>query len=89
MGKLRGELEDLAFRYTDPYAYEQLTTEVDALRAEARSSCTRSSRQLEAKLKEHNIRDCGVEIKRLYSIQQKLATRRYRWVRSSTSWRYA
>ena len=25
MGKLRGELEDLAFRYTDPFAYEQLT----------------------------------------------------------------
>ncbi len=26
MGKLRGELEDLAFRYTDPYAYEQVST---------------------------------------------------------------
>src|ERR1700689_2940237 len=34
MGKLRGELEDLAFRYTDPFAYEQLSTEVDALRGE-------------------------------------------------------
>ena len=34
MGKLRGELEALAFRYTDPYAYEQLSTEVDALRGE-------------------------------------------------------
>jgi GTP pyrophosphokinase len=41
MGKLRGELEDLAFRYTDPFAYQQLTVEVDAL-AKARASCTRS-----------------------------------------------
>ena len=36
MGKLRGELEDLAFRYTDPYAYEQVSTEVDALRGRGR-----------------------------------------------------
>ena len=34
MGKLRGELEDLAFRYTDPFAYEQLSNEVNALRGE-------------------------------------------------------
>src|SRR5580700_10076148 len=34
MGKLRGELEDLAFRYVDPLTYSKLTTEVDALRGE-------------------------------------------------------
>jgi guanosine-3',5'-bis(diphosphate) 3'-pyrophosphohydrolase len=64
MGKLRGELEDLAFRYTDPYAYQQVSTEVDAFRAE-----------LEQKLKEHNIAGrVESRIKRLYSIQQKLAS---------------
>ena len=34
MGKLRGELEDLAFRYIDPFTYTQLSSEVDALRGE-------------------------------------------------------
>ena len=39
MGKLRGELEDLAFQYTDPFAYTQLSSEVEALaRGERRFS---------------------------------------------------
>ncbi len=74
MGKLRGELEDLAFRYTDPFAYEQLTNEVDALRGAGEKFLHKMWGQLEAKLKEHHI-EGRVEsrIKRLYSIQQKLA----------------
>ena len=32
MGKLRGELEDLAFRYVDPFAYEQVHSAVEARR---------------------------------------------------------
>ncbi|NYF78899.1 RelA/SpoT family protein [Granulicella arctica] len=74
MGKLRGELEDLAFRYTDPYAYQQLTTEVDALRGEGEIFLQKIVKQLETKLAEHHIAG-RVEwrIKRLYSIQQKLA----------------
>lgn len=73
MGKLRGELEDLAFRYTDPYAYEQVSTEVDALRGAGEEFLQKIVTQLEGKLKEHGI-EGRVEsrIKRLYSIQQKL-----------------
>src|SRR5246500_288593 len=55
MGKLRGELEDLAFRYTDPYAYEQVSTEVDALRGRGEEFLQRIVKQLEAKLKEFKI----------------------------------
>ncbi len=75
MGKLRGELEDLAFRYTDPFAYEQLESEVNALRGEGESFLQKIVGQLEAKLLAHNI-EGRVEsrIKRLYSIQQKLAS---------------
>ncbi len=74
MGKLRGELEDLAFRYTDPYAYQQVSTEVDALRAEGESFLNRIVAELEQKLKEHNLTGrVESRIKRLYSIQQKLA----------------
>ncbi|WP_213803782.1 bifunctional (p)ppGpp synthetase/guanosine-3',5'-bis(diphosphate) 3'-pyrophosphohydrolase [Granulicella sp. dw_53] len=73
MGKLRGELEDLAFRYTDPYAYEQLSTEVESLRAAGEEFLSRIVKELEAKLKEHQIQGrVESRIKRLYSIQQKL-----------------
>ncbi|WP_158821569.1 bifunctional (p)ppGpp synthetase/guanosine-3',5'-bis(diphosphate) 3'-pyrophosphohydrolase [Granulicella sp. S156] len=73
MGKLRGELEDLAFRYTDPFQYTQLTTEVDSLRGEGEAFLHRIVSTLETKLREANIK-ARVEsrIKRLYSIQQKL-----------------
>jgi guanosine-3',5'-bis(diphosphate) 3'-pyrophosphohydrolase len=74
MGKLRGELEDLAFRYTDPFAYTQLTAEVDSLRGEGEAFLNRIVGTLESKLHEAGI-PARVEsrIKRLYSIQQKLA----------------
>ena len=73
MGKLRGELEDLAFRYTDPFTYEQVSTEVDALRGAGEEFLKKIVARLEDKLREFKI-EGRVEwrIKRLYSIQQKL-----------------
>jgi GTP diphosphokinase / guanosine-3',5'-bis(diphosphate) 3'-diphosphatase len=73
MGKLRGELEDLAFRYTDPIGYEQLSRDVDRLRGEGEVFLAGIVRTLEEKLREHKIAG-RVEwrIKRLYSIHQKL-----------------
>ncbi|MBS1800204.1 MAG: RelA/SpoT family protein [Acidobacteria bacterium] len=73
MGKLRGELEDLAFRYTDPFAYEQVSTEVDALRGAGEEFLKKIVTRMEEKLREFKI-EGRVEwrIKRLYSIQQKL-----------------
>lgn len=73
MGKLRGELEDLAFRYTDPFAYEQVSNEVDALRGAGEEFLKKIVARLEEKLREFKI-EGRVEwrIKRLYSIQQKL-----------------
>jgi GTP diphosphokinase / guanosine-3',5'-bis(diphosphate) 3'-diphosphatase len=73
MGKLRGELEDLAFRYTDPYGYEQVSTEVDALRGAGEEFLHKIVTQLEEKLREFKIQGrVESRIKRLYSIQQKL-----------------
>jgi GTP pyrophosphokinase len=73
MGKLRGELEDLAFRYTDAFAYEQLSNEVNALRGAGEEFLKKIVTRLEEKLREFKI-EGRVEwrIKRLYSIQQKL-----------------
>ncbi|RSL17218.1 GTP pyrophosphokinase [Edaphobacter aggregans] len=73
MGKLRGELEDLAFRYTDPFGYEQVSHEVDALRGAGEEFLRKIVVQMETKLKEFKIPGrVESRIKRLYSIQQKL-----------------
>jgi guanosine-3',5'-bis(diphosphate) 3'-pyrophosphohydrolase len=73
MGKLRGELEDLAFRYIDPFTYTQLSSEVDSLRGEGEAFLQRIVETLETKFKEVGV-GARVEsrIKRLFSIQQKL-----------------
>jgi guanosine-3',5'-bis(diphosphate) 3'-pyrophosphohydrolase len=73
MGKLRGELEDLAFRYIDPFTYTQLSSEVDSLRGEGEAFLQRIVETLETKFTEVGV-TARVEsrIKRLFSIQQKL-----------------
>ncbi|SNS25435.1 GTP pyrophosphokinase [Granulicella rosea] len=77
MGKMRGELEDLAFRYTDPYAYAAVEDEVNAIRGEGEGFLSTIVFTLQQKLKEFNI-EGRVEsrIKRLYSIQQKLVSQK-------------
>jgi GTP diphosphokinase / guanosine-3',5'-bis(diphosphate) 3'-diphosphatase len=73
MGKVRGELEDLAFRYTDPVSYEQLSAQVEARREEGEQFLRNVEDTLTEQLRENNI-DARVEwrIKRLYSIHQKI-----------------
>jgi GTP pyrophosphokinase len=77
MGKLRGELEDLAFRYTDPFTYQELANEVESLRGANEaflSSVVRDIQQiLDANGKQGRVE---ARIKRLYSIQQKLASQK-------------
>ncbi len=77
MGKLRGELEDLAFRYTDPFAYEQVSEEVESLRGANEKILTNLVSTVQKKLAEAHI-DARVEsrIKRLYSLQQKLTAQK-------------
>src|SRR6204780_2516477 len=73
MGKVRGELEDLAFRYTDPVSYEQVSAAVEARRIEGEQFLRSVEDTLVEQLRENNI-EARVEwrIKRLYSIYQKL-----------------
>jgi GTP pyrophosphokinase len=73
MGKVRGELEDLAFKYTDPVSYEQLAAQVEARRVEGEQFLRSVEDTLVEQLRENNI-DARVEwrIKRLYSIHQKI-----------------
>src|SRR5579863_6278716 len=72
MGKVRGELEDLAFRYTDPVAFEQVSAAVENRRIEGEQFLRSVEDTLTEQLRENNI-DARVEwrIKRLYSVFQK------------------
>jgi GTP pyrophosphokinase len=73
MGKVRGELEDLAFRYTDPVSYEQVSEAVEARRVDGEQFLRTVEDTLAEQLRENNIQ-ARVEwrIKRLYSIHQKI-----------------
>ena len=77
MGKVRGELEDLSFRYVDPIGYEQVRTQVESHRKAGESFLAKAVKILQQKLKENGV-EAKVEsrIKRLYSIHQKLLRQR-------------
>ena len=73
MGKIRGELEDLGFRYVDPIAYQQVHDAVEARRKAGEEFLAKVETVFRDKLKEAGI-TATVEsrIKRLYSIHKKL-----------------
>src|SRR6202453_25373 len=73
MGKVRGELEDLAFRYVDPFGYEQVKTAVEARRVDGEQFLRGVEDTLAEQLRENGIQ-ARVEwrIKRLFSTHQKI-----------------
>src|SRR5499433_2148500 len=77
MGKIRGELEDLGFRYVDPIGYEQVHEAVEARRKPGEAFLARVEQVVRDKLREAGI-TAKVEsrIKRLYSVQKKLLRQR-------------
>jgi len=77
MGKIRGELEDLGFRYVDPISYQQVHDAVEARRKAGEAFLAKVETVVKDKLKEAGI-TARVEsrIKRLYSIHKKLVRQR-------------
>ena len=77
MGKIRGELEDLAFSYLDPKAYQELKDLVEKDRRKHEAFLAEVTRIVQEKMREAGI-PCYVEsrIKRLYSIFLKLKKQR-------------
>lgn len=73
MGKIRGELEDLAFRYIEPEASADLMREIESKRHENESYLKEIQREIELRLARENI-PARVEgrAKRAYSVYQKL-----------------
>src|SRR5215470_7293916 len=74
MSKVKNELEELAFRYLEPQAYEALRIKVDAKRRAAEGLIQSLKATVEAKLREAQIPVVQIDgrIKRLWSIHQKL-----------------
>ena len=77
MGKVRGELEDLAFQYVDSIGYEQIKEQVEARRKQGEAFLAKTVAFIREKLKENGV-EAKVDhrIKRLYSIAQKLQRQR-------------
>ncbi len=77
MGKIRGELEDLAFQYVDPISYNQVKDAIELRRKEGEAFLAEVQGVIESKLKENKIQArVEARIKRLYSIWQKLQRQR-------------
>jgi len=73
MGKIRGELEDLAFQYLDPEAYADISRSIESQRTANEEYLERMRRTLESELRREGI-PARVEarVKRAYSVYQKL-----------------
>src|SRR6202451_465891 len=76
-GKIRGDFEDLAFRFLDPVGYEQVEKSVNARRKQGEAFLAKMQSTIGDKLKEAGIQ-ARVEsrIKRLFSIHKKLQRQR-------------
>ncbi len=73
MGKMRGELEDLAFRHIDPAAFEEISRTIESSRQTNEEFLGRIRQLIEAELRREGI-PARVEsrLKRSYSIYQKM-----------------
>src|SRR5437868_540554 len=73
MGKVRGELEDLAFRYTDPEGYSDIRQSIETKRHASEELLTEIRGAVETELRRESI-PAKVEsrMKRAYSVYQKM-----------------
>ena len=74
MGRIRGELEDLAFQYLSPEDYHRLKEAVDKKRPALEATLEAMKKEIRARLDAERIPVIAVEgrVKRLYSIFQKM-----------------
>lgn len=78
MGKVRGELEDLAFQNLHPLEYEKLSKEVEARRPELEAALEKIKEIIVEKLDENEVPFVEIQsrVKRLYSLWKKLKKRK-------------
>ena len=80
MGKMRSELEDLAFQNLYPDEYKRLAKEVDARRPELEAALEKIKDTIEVKLKQNDVPFVEIQgrVKRLYSLWKKLRKQKIR-----------
>ncbi|MGI9054687.1 MAG: RelA/SpoT family protein [Pyrinomonadaceae bacterium] len=74
MGKVRGELEDLAFQNLYPEEYKRLSKEVESRRSELEDSLGKITQTIREKMDENEVPYVEIEgrVKRLFSLWKKL-----------------
>ncbi len=76
MGRIKAELEDLAFRYVDPAEYFRIAAIVTPERQKAEDDLARLKSKLEGLMRENGIpAEVQGRIKRLYSVHDKMKKR--------------
>jgi GTP pyrophosphokinase len=77
MGRIKAELEDLAFRYVEPEEYFRMASLLEPRRKNADKALAAFRRTLERKMKDHHIpAEIEGRIKRTYSVWRKMKTRK-------------
>lgn len=73
MAKVRSELEDLAFSYLDPVAYQNTVSQVEGRKSLSEKFTDEAIRMIQSQLKEQGIEaEIQHRIKRIYSIYNKM-----------------
>ena len=73
MAKLRGEMEDLAFQYLDPGAFQNVSAQVEKRRANSQEFSQEVMKVMQERFREQNIEaDMKSRIKGIYSTYQKM-----------------
>lgn len=73
LGSVKWELEDLAFKYLNRDAYDDLAKKIKSKRREREAYLKKFNTPIAEKLKEHNLKfDIGGRAKHLYSIYKKM-----------------
>lgn len=73
MAKIRGELEDLAFSFLDPAAYQNIVAQIEARRAVNQDFIQETERIIAKELSEHNIpARLESRTKRIYGVYSKM-----------------
>jgi guanosine-3',5'-bis(diphosphate) 3'-pyrophosphohydrolase len=73
MAKIRGELEDLAFSFLDPAAYQNIVSQIEARRAVSQDFIKETELVIAKELAEHNIpARLESRIKRIYGVYSKM-----------------
>jgi GTP pyrophosphokinase len=77
MGKIRGELEELAFQHLDPEGYREISAEIDAKRSDDERFLVELRRKVEDELARENIpARVDSRVKRSYSVYIKMKRQR-------------